>query len=178
MNVMLWFTKLVARSLNAASHYFGKREPEHLWIARRGEMEAYFYLRNNGYRIVAKNFRAPHNRGEIDLIGWEHGVLCFVEVKTHAHAGLVPPEIAVDAAKQHHILSVARRYVRRLSGDGPPVCRFDIVSVVLGDNKHEPRIKLYRGAFSWKSDRRAEGEYYTPRDRKRWWRRSQSRDAV
>ena len=117
---MLWFTKLVARSLNAASYHFGRREPDHLRIARRGEMEAYFYLRDHGYRIVARNFRTPHNRGEIDLIGWELGVLCFVEVKTHAHAGLVPPEMAVDAAKQHHILSVARRYVRRLPGDGPP----------------------------------------------------------
>lgn len=168
---MLWFTKLVARSLNAASYHFGRREPDHLRIARRGEMEAYFYLRDHGYRIVAKNFRAPHNRGEIDLIGWELGVLCFVEVKTHAHAGLVPPEMAVDAAKQHHILSVARRYVRRLPGDGPPRCRFDVVSVVLGDGKHEPRIKLYKGAFSWSNARRAERDTYALGDRKRWWRR-------
>jgi hypothetical protein len=54
---MLWLTKLVARSLDAASSHFGKREPEHLTVARRGEMEAYFHLRANGYRVVAKNFR-------------------------------------------------------------------------------------------------------------------------
>lgn len=113
-----------------SSRHFSK-EPKHLAIARRGETEAYLYLRNRGYRIVAKNVRAPHNRGEIDLIGWDHGVLCFVEVKTHAHAGLVPPEMAVDRDKKEHILAVARRYVRQLPGDKSSPCRFDIVSVVL-----------------------------------------------
>jgi Holliday junction resolvase-like predicted endonuclease len=86
---MLWLTRLVARSLNNASHHFGRKEPEHLTTARRGEMEAYFHLRDQGYCVVAKNFRTPHNRGEIDLIGWDRGVLCFVEVKTQAQRGLV-----------------------------------------------------------------------------------------
>ena len=49
-----------------------------------GEMEAYFYLRSLGYRIVAKNYRSARDHGEIDLIGWDEGVLCFVEVKTHS----------------------------------------------------------------------------------------------
>ena len=97
---MLWFTRLVARSLEITSRHFGKMAPEHLMTARCGEMEAYFYLREQGYRIVAKNFRTPHNRGEIDLIGWDHGVLCFVEVKTHSQPGLVPPEMAVDSDKE------------------------------------------------------------------------------
>jgi len=133
-------------------------------------MEAYFYLRDHGYRIIAKNFRTAHNRGEIDLIAWEPDVLCFVEVKTHTHAGLVPPEMAVDAAKRRHIISVARRYVRRLPGDRPPRGRFDIVSVVLGDEKHKPRIKLYKGAFSWTTSRNGEDERYVSRGRKSWWR--------
>ena len=167
---MLWLTRVIARSLNAVPWRFGRREPEHLRVARQGEMEAYFYLRDHGYRIIAKNFRTPHNRGEIDLIGWELGVLCFVEVKTHTHAGLVPPEMAVDAAKQQHIVSVARRYVRRLPGDWPPKCRFDIVSVVLGGDKHKPRIKLYKGAFSWTTTRSREGEPYVSGDRKSSWR--------
>ena len=168
---MLWFTRLVARSLEKASRHFGKKAPEHLMTARRGEMEAYFYLRNQGYRIVAKNFRTPHNRGEIDLIGWNHGILCFIEVKTHAQPGLVPPEIAVDSAKKQHIVSVARRYVRRLPGDRPPACRFDVVSVVLADDSGRPFIRLYKGAFSWQPSRRARREIQAAYDGKRWWRR-------
>jgi Holliday junction resolvase-like predicted endonuclease len=32
--------------------------------------------------MIAHNFRSPNRRGEIDLIGWCDGILCFVEVKT------------------------------------------------------------------------------------------------
>jgi len=168
---MISFTRLVGRFLSNASRHFGKTEPEHLVTARRGEMEAYFHLREQGYRIVARNFRAPHSRGEIDLIGWDDGVLCFVEVKTHAQPGIVPPEMAVDTAKKRHILSVARRYVRRLPGAKRPSCRFDIVSVVLGDDRSKPAIRLYKAAFSWGSGRHAEREPYVACDRKHWWRR-------
>ena len=31
---------------------------------------------------VARNFRLPNRGGEIDLIGWDRDVLCFIEVKT------------------------------------------------------------------------------------------------
>jgi putative endonuclease len=168
---MLRLTRFIARSLDTASRYFGTREPEHLAVARRGEMEAYFHLREQGYRIVAKNFRTPHNRGEIDLIGWDHGVLCFVEVKSLARTGLAPPEMAVDRAKKQHILSVARRYVRRLPGDKPPACRFDIVSVVLGDLSRHPVIRLYKGAFSWAAGHQMEREPRYHDDRRHWWRR-------
>src|SRR3974390_2164813 len=118
--VMISLTRLVARSLDGASRYFGGSSPEHLQTARCGEMEAYFYLRSLGYRIVAKNFRTARDHGEIDMIGWDDGVLCFVEVKTHSRTGLVPPEVAVDTAKRSHIRSVARRYVRQLRLGGIP----------------------------------------------------------
>lgn len=147
---MIWLTRLIARSLGTASRYFGRSGPEHLQTARCGEMEAYFYLRSLGYQIVAKNLRSPRDHGEIDLIGWDEGVLCFVEVKTHSRKGLVPPEVAVDTAKRSHIRSVARRYVRQLRTDRPPFCRFDVVSVVLGDRDRGPHIRLHKGAFSWR----------------------------
>jgi putative endonuclease len=168
---MLWITRLVARSLDNAARHFGRKDPEHLTTARRGETEAYLYLRQQGYRIVAKNFRTPHNRGEIDLIGWDRGVLCFVEVKTHAAPGLVPPEIAVDADKKQHIRSVARRYVRRLRSSVAPACRFDVVSVVLGDERGDLTIRLHKGAFSWRSVRHTEREPSGGDYRRHWWRK-------
>lgn len=166
---MVWFTRLVARSLGAASQYLGKPAPQHLETARLGEVEAYFYLRSLGYRIVAKNFRALHEHGEIDLIGWDDGVLCFVEVKTLSKVGLAPPEIAVDADKKQHIRAVARRYVRRLRSDRPPPCRFDVVSVVLGNEDRGPTIRLYKGAFSWRVAHVADRETYAGTSRARWW---------
>ena len=57
--------------------------PEHQRTGRRGEEAVFFYLRRRGYFMVAQNFRSPRKRGEIDLIGWDGAVLCFIEVKTN-----------------------------------------------------------------------------------------------
>lgn len=165
---MISFTRLIARALGTASRYFGGTGPGHLDTARWGEVEAYFYLRSLGYCVVAKNFRTPRDRGEIDLIGWDEGVLCFIEVKTRSRPGLTPPEMAVDSAKKRHIRSVARRYVRHLRTDHAPTCRFDIVSVILGDDQHGPTIRLYKGAFTWKTSHLVDREPYARYQQQRW----------
>jgi putative endonuclease len=157
---MISLTRLVARSLDAASRYLGGTSPEHLQTARCGEMEAYFYLRSLGYRIVARNFRTARDHGEIDMIGWDDGVLSFIEVKTHSHAGIVPPEVAVDSSKRAHIRSVARRYLRQLKTQTTPTCRFDVVSVVLGDERRGPEIRLHKGAFAWRARNLQKGEWH------------------
>jgi putative endonuclease len=60
--------------------------PQHQRTGRRGEEDTYFYLRRQGYIMVARNFRSPNRRGEIDLIAWHKEVLCFIEVKTRTTA--------------------------------------------------------------------------------------------
>jgi hypothetical protein len=64
----------------------------------QGETFAYWYLRRNGYVIVARNYTAPPMKGEIDLVGWDGAVLAFVEVKTRtpAETPLGRPEDAVN----------------------------------------------------------------------------------
>jgi putative endonuclease len=150
---MIWLTKLVIRSLNLAAIRFQPREPKHLLTGKQGEIEAYLHLRSLGYRIVATNFRAPYNRGEIDLVGWDKGVLCFIEVKTRTSPDFAPPSTAVDSSKRKNIRSVARQYLRRLPVDQPPRCRFDIVSIILGSDGAKPEISMQKGAFSWDTAR-------------------------
>jgi putative endonuclease len=158
---MLQLLQFVARAIESVNRHLGRRVPEHLQTARRGEMEAYLYLRAEGYRLVATNLRVPQSRGEIDLIGWDDGILCFIEVKTRTGVGLTPPETAVDREKKGHILSVARRYVRRLPGNHPPPCRFDVVSIVLGEGNNTPDIHLHKGAFAWDADKPRRYEYFS-----------------
>jgi len=74
--------------------------PEHLRTGQRGEEAAYFYLRRRGYIMVARNFRSPNRRGEIDLIGWHDDTLCFIEVKTRTTHDVKPAEAAVDREKR------------------------------------------------------------------------------
>ena len=85
--------------------------PRHLRIGTRGEEDAYFHLRTLGYAIVARNFRTPRCRGEIDLIAWDADVLCFIEVKTRTSQQVKPPEAAVDRHKRREVAEVARVYL-------------------------------------------------------------------
>src|SRR5437868_14917532 len=84
--------------------------PEHQRIGRRGEEDAYFYLRRLGYVMVARNFRSSRRRGEIDIIGWDNDVLCFIEVKTRTTRDVKPAEAAVDRDKQRGLRAVAEEY--------------------------------------------------------------------
>ncbi len=161
-------TQFIARILESASRRVPNGTPAHLRTARRGEMEAYLYLRNHGYRLVATNLRVRQSRGEIDLIGWDNEILCFIEVKTRTAEGIAPPEAAVDRQKKQHILSVARRYVRRLPGTQSPRCRFDVVSIVLGPRDQVPEIRLIKGAFSWDTGRPSRYEYSRPSRETSW----------
>lgn len=119
--------------------------PAHQRTGRRGEEAAYFHLRRLGYVMVARNFRSPRCRGEIDLIGWNHGVLCFVEVKTRSTLDVKSAEAAVDRHKRRQLAAVARDYLRRM----PPSCqwRFDVVSVYYDRSKaNQPQIEVFRNS--------------------------------
>jgi putative endonuclease len=140
------FTRTIIDSLDwAARHVLSPdQRPQHQRTGTRGEEDAYFYLRKLGYAMVARNFRSPRCRGEIDLIGWEKDVLCFVEVKARTSRDVKSAEAAVDRHKRREIAAVAREYLRRL----PPTCqwRFDIVSVYYDGRRSRPQIEVFRDA--------------------------------
>jgi len=117
----------------------------HQRTGRRGEEDAYFHLRRRGYIMVARNYRTPLQRGEIDLIGWDEDVLCFIEVKTRTTRDVKPAEAAVDRDKQRSLVRVAREYIRHL----PPSCqwRFDVLSVYYEQQSSHPEFELFRNAF-------------------------------
>src|SRR5579864_1592862 len=137
-------TRAVVRLLDFIRDHFsaGQASPEHLRIGGRGEDEAYFQLRRVGYVIVARNFRSPRCHGEIDLIGWEGDILCFIEVKTRTSHNVKTAEAAVDRHKRREVAEVVREYLKRL----PVSCqwRFDIVSVYYVGRSSRPQIEIFR----------------------------------
>jgi len=91
-----------------------------------GELLAYRFLRSHGYRIVARKYK--RRSGEVDLIGWDKGILVFIEVKFRSHLEHGRPEDAVDFRKQKQICRVAKEY--RISHRLHDInYRFDIVSI-------------------------------------------------
>jgi putative endonuclease len=119
--------------------------PAHQRTGRRGEEAAYFYLRRRGYTIIARNYRSPHHRGELDLVGWDHEVLCVIEVKTRTARDMKPAETAVDRDKQRELSLVARDFLRQM----PSSCqwRFDVLSVYYEHGDGRPSFELFQNAF-------------------------------
>jgi putative endonuclease len=138
-------TRLSLRALDSLAALLpGAAATPHLETGRRGEEAAYFHLRKLGYVMVARNYRSPRSRSELDLVGWDGETLCFIEVKTRSARGFVPAEAAVDPEKQRDLSHVAREFLRKVKG--APSCRFDVVSVYLAGGK-KAEIELFRDAF-------------------------------
>lgn len=138
-------TRFAVRILDRFAEILLSNElPQHLRTGRFGEEDAYFELRKLGYIMVARNFRSPRCHGEIDLIGWDGNVLCFIEVKTRTTQDVKPAEAAVDRHKKREIAEVAREYLRKM----PQLCqwRFDIVSVYYDRRSSRPQVELFRNA--------------------------------
>lgn len=140
-------TRMLVRALDglAARLLPPSRRAAHLDTGRRGEEEAYFYLRKLGYVMVARNWRSPRRRGELDLVAWDADTLCFIEVKTRSSREVAPAEAAVDADKQRDLVAVAREYLRRLPAT--PAIRFDVVSIYMSGEGVPAEIALFKGAF-------------------------------
>lgn len=99
------------------------------------------YLTCCGYDIVARNVRFPE--GEIDIIAYEAGVLCFVEVRSLSNPDHGNPLETIQRPKQRRVIRAAQRYLETLAAPWPAM-RFDAVGVVLSD---PPQLELVREAF-------------------------------
>jgi putative endonuclease len=123
--------------------------PAHQRTGRRGEEDAYFYLRRCGYVMVARNFRTARHHGEIDLIGWDKDVLCFIEVKTRTTHDVKSAAAAVDREKRRAIRVVVRDYLRSLPEKQFPQLpqwRFDVVTVYYEGRTPRPAFELFQNA--------------------------------
>jgi putative endonuclease len=119
------------RAIRVARALLGLPDAPHLALGRAGEELAANYLRNNGHKILYRNFRAPHG-GEVDIVCRDkrHNELVFVEVKTRSSENFGRPLDAVDPQKRRLILRGGMTWLKML--DMPDVVfRFDVVEVVM-----------------------------------------------
>jgi putative endonuclease len=108
---------------------------------RSAEALAAQYLQAQGYRILARNYRA---RGaEVDIVAEEGDVLCFVEVRSRRSSACGDPLETVDHRKQARVIRGARHYLAA-RGAGDRAVRFDVVGIVLEPSR---TLRLLRGAF-------------------------------
>lgn len=119
----------------------------HLATGIRGERAAFFWLRRQDYTVVARGWRSSRAPGDLDLIAWKDGTLCFVEVKTRTTRAVAPAQLAVDHRKRRVLRRLARHYLRQLSRRDVET-RFDILSIYFEADK-PVEFELFPGAFGW-----------------------------
>jgi putative endonuclease len=130
-----------------------------------GESYAAAYLDQLGYRLVAANFTIPVGRNrrgaivntEIDLVAYDGDTLCFIEVKARSSDWFAPPQANVDLRKRRQITRAARAYRQMLGIEDQPY-RYDVVTVILGENS-TPQFELLRHFWTEESLRKRRWDF-------------------
>ncbi len=112
-------------------------------LGDKGERLAARYLKKQGFRIIAWNYK--NQFGEIDLIAVDGDQVVFVEVKTRKSNYFGEPVEAVGYAKQKKLTKLALAYLKRHKLLDRSA-RFDIIGIIWPEGG-EPDIRHYRNAF-------------------------------
>ena len=97
-------------------------------LGRRAEDQTAKYLKQHGYKIIARNYKTPY--GEADIIAFKDGYYHFVEVKARESDVYGLPAEAVDRRKRERYRKMAAFFCMTKKVEVP--IRFDIASVYEG----------------------------------------------
>ncbi len=115
--------RFISRVFRGRRRAPGSRQETGSW----GEKQAEKHLKKEkNFTIVGRNWR--HRRDEVDLVGWDEGVLVFVEVRTRRAEALVAGFYSVKKDKKRGLRRVCKAYLSGLA-EAPKHFRFDIVEV-------------------------------------------------
>lgn len=111
-----------------------------------GEKAAIKFLEDEGYKVLAKNYRCKI--GEIDIIAADGDTLSFIEVKTRSSNQYGRPCEAVNYNKQIKIVKTALHYINR-NNLTQWMSRFDIVEILIETDDRINSINLIKNAFEY-----------------------------
>ena len=114
-------------------------------LCKKGEALAGKILKKKGYKILKRNYISKY--GEIDIVAYDRGIICFVEVKTRQSENYGPPELAVTKEKRKRIVRTALNYLT-INNIEDTDCRFDVVSILYKEDVSKPDIELLESAFT------------------------------
>lgn len=117
-----------------------ERETSSSAYGREGEAAVAALLEEEGWAVVARNFRA--GRGELDLVAVRSDTLAFVEVKRWRRNGSADLGYAIGAAKRKRIIETSKIYLANYRQYSRKTIRYDVVLISPG---REPA--RYEGAF-------------------------------
>jgi putative endonuclease len=109
----------------------------------RGEEFAVDFLKRNGFKILARNFRAsPY--GEIDIVAQDRGQIVFVEVKSKTSDKCGLPEEEFNFFKKIRLRRAIQNYfwAQKIETDN---WRVDLVAIDFSKDINQPEIRHYEG---------------------------------
>lgn len=122
-----------------AGKWFGKL------LGDQGERTAVRFLKQQGYSILARQYRT--DLGEIDIIALDGETIVFVEVKTRKNNSKGEPFEAVTQQKQSQLTRLASSFLKKQQRLTHPA-RFDIISILWLSEQSTPEIQHFQNAFA------------------------------
>jgi len=113
---------------------------------REAESISASYLEEQGIALLSRNYRGPV--GEIDIVGIDSGVICFIEVRSRQSSAFIHPIETISPVKQRRIIKTAVAFLMQ-EYDGrfqTYPCRFDVV-VLIVPILGLPKITWIKDAF-------------------------------
>lgn len=113
-----------------------------------GEEVAFSYLKNKGYKILARNY--SNKFGEIDIVAQKDEVIVFVEVKSQLRPisdGLYP-ERNVTYSKQRKLVRAAQRYLIEKKHHDDVDWQIDVMGVCLNEETRLADLRHLKNAIS------------------------------
>lgn len=102
-----------------------KKMAEHNELGKKGEELAVEYLRENGYKILDRNW--TFQKAEIDIIAEKDNILAIIEVKTRSSTDFGLPQDFVKPKKIQLLVKAVNAYINDREIDFE--VRFDIIAV-------------------------------------------------
>ena len=99
----------------------------HVDTGRYAEQWACHFLRQQGLKLVARNFRC--RTGEIDLVMRDGDQLVFVEVRFRKNNTYGSPAESIDLRKQARVIRCAEYFLQRSATLARLPARFDVVTL-------------------------------------------------
>jgi putative endonuclease len=116
-------------------------------LGKWGETIAADYLQENGYSIIARNWKSPY--GELDIIARRMDTLSFVEVKTRSGRSYGWPEEAITPQKQEHLVNSAQTYLDEMPDSANLEWQIDVIAIIVEDKFNKQyALKHYENAVS------------------------------
>ena len=115
----------------------------------QAEQIALDYLRQQGLRLIDRNYRTPgRGGGEIDLIMQTlDATLVFVEVRMRKNSQFGGAAESITPAKQARIILAAQHFLLRHAQYAHAACRFDAVLILREPQADQPSLQWLQAAF-------------------------------